>query len=231
MIFKGILPKAIAGNVVKTVTPQEGGSTEFTGALAKLIEQNPEIIDRLKKPVDKSSPKTPYEETQDKLKELDFYDDFQEYRRRLDEEARDKGGFRAGTAALTPVEYDGVVYTFSGGLEAGDFKNFLKMRAAEQRAAEQRAAEQNQPEPETIDREPVFPANPSPTQNPFQRPVEALPTQTPFQRPIGALPYYSPLTSPMDRSSLFFQSPPANNLVLTPAEALARARNVFIRSS
>jgi hypothetical protein len=227
MIFKGI-PKALAGNVVKTVTPQEGGSTEPTGALAKLIEQNPEIIDRLKKPVEKSSPNN-------SIRDLPFYDDFQAYRKRLDEEALDKGELRAGTAALTPVEYEGVVYTFGGGLEASDFKNFLKMRAAEQRAAEQ-----NQPEPEIIDRAPVFPANPPPTQNPFQRPVEALPTQrpvealptqNPFQGPMEALPYYSPLASPMDRSSLFFQRPPANNLVLTPAEALARARNVFIRSS
>ena len=220
MIFKGILPKAIAGGIIKTVTPQKGGSTEFTGALAKIIEQNPEIIDRLKKPVEKSSPKTPYEETQDKLKELPFYDDFQEYRRRLDEEARNKGEFRVGTAALTPVEYGGSVYTFGGGLEASDFKNFLKMREAAQRAAEQ-----NQPEPEIIDRAPVFP-----TQNPFQRPMAALSTQNPFQRPMEALPYYSPLASPIDRSSLFFQRPPANNLVLTPAEALARTRNIFIRS-
>ena len=153
MIFKGI-PKALAGNVVKTVTPQEGGSTEFTGALAKLIEQNPEIIDRLKKPVEEPSP------------------------------------------------------TFSNYEEMTE----AEQRAAEQRAAEQRAAEQNPPESESIDREPVFLANP-------------------FQRPMEGLPYYSPLASPMDMSSLFFQRPPANNLVLTPAEVLARARNVFIRSS
>ena len=161
MIFKGI-PKALAGNVVKTVTPQEGGSTEFIGALAKLIEQNPEIIDRLKKPVEKSSP---------------------------------------------------------------TFSNYEEMTEAEQRAAEQRAAEQNQPESENIDREPVFLANP------FQRPMEGPPTQIPFQRPMEGLPYYSPLAIPMDMSSLFFQRSPANNLVLTPAEVLARARNVFIRSS
>ena len=221
MIFKGILPKAIAGGVVKTVTPQEGnpfgkgGSTELTGALAKLIEQNPEIIDRLKNPVEKSSPNN-------SIRDLPFYDDFQAYRKRLDEEALDKGELRAGTAALTPVEYEGVVYTFGGGLEASDFKNFLKMREAAQREAEQNQPEpeiiDRAPEPEIIDRAPVFPANPPPTQNPFQRPMEAL-------------PYYSPLASQMDRSSLFFQRPPANNLVLTPAEALARARNVFIRSS
>jgi hypothetical protein len=166
MIFKGI-PKALAGNVVKTVTPQEGGSTEFIGALAKLIEQNPEIIDRLKKPVEKSSP------------------------------------------------------TFSNYEEMTE----AEQRAAEQRAAEQRAAEQNQPESENIDREPVFLANP------FQRPMEGPPTQIPFQRPMEGLPYYSPLAIPMDMSSLFFQRSPANNLVLTPAEVLARARNVFIRSS
>lgn len=220
MIFKGILPKAIAGGAIKTVTPQEGGSTEPTGALARLIELNPEIIEKLKNPEgEKSSPNN-------SITELPFYDEFRAYQKRLDEEARNKGEFRVGTQALTPVEYEGSVYTFGGGLEAADFKNFLKMRQ------QQPLLEQNLSEP----------ANPPATQYPLLT-QDSLPIQDPFQRQIDAPPVAralpmqernqiaaGPALNPVDRSSLFSRRRPAANLVLTPAEALAMARNPFNRS-
>ena len=155
------------------------------------------------------------------ITELPFYDEFRAYQKRLDEEARNKGEFRVGTQALTPVEYEGVVYTFGGGLEAADFKDFLKMRQLEQNLSE--------------------PSNPPATQYPL--PIQdQLPIQNPFQRQIDAPPIArvlpqqarnqiaaGPALTPMDRSSLFSQRQPAANLILTPAEALARARNPFNR--
>ena len=158
----------------------------------------------------------------DAIKELPFYDEFRAYQKRLDEEARNKGEFRVGTQALTPVEYEGSVYTFGGGLEASDFKNFLKMRQLEQNLSE--------------------PSNPPATQYPLLI-QDQLPIQYPFQRQIDAPPIArvlprqarnqiaaGPALTPMDRSSLFSQRQPEANLILTPAEALAMARNPFNRS-
>lgn len=161
----------------------------------------------------------------DAIKELPFYDEFRTYQKRLDEEARNKGEFRVGTQALTPVEYEGVVYTFGGGLEAADFKDFLKMRQ-QQPLLEQNLSEPADP-PAT--QYPLLIQDPLPTQYPFQRPIDtppiarALPRQEQNQIAAG------PALTPMDRSSLFFQRPSAANLILTPAEALARARNPFNR--
>jgi hypothetical protein len=225
MIFKGILPEALASGVVKAVTPQEGGSTEMSGALAKLIAQNPEIIDRLKKeqPVNPQPPdlpeSSPSEGVNRPATEIPFFDEFRDYQKRLEEEAFNRGEFRVGPAVITPVEYEGVVYNFGDGLSASDFKDFLRMRQVEQ----------NQPGPEIIDRATVFPSNPPATQNPFQRPTDAPPVARALPMPEPNQIAAGPALTPMGGSSPFFRGQQAANLALTPAEALAMARNPFNR--
>ena len=99
--------------------PQKDGSTEMSGALGRLIAQNPEILEVLKK----GSPQTPgVDESKPPA-----YDEFLEY-----QAGRPDDMFRAAPAVVTPVEYEGVTYNFGNPLQAEDYLNFMENRRQEQ---------------------------------------------------------------------------------------------------
>jgi len=208
MIFKGILPEAIAGGVVKAVTPQEGGSTEMSGALGRLIAQNPEILEVLKK----GSPQTPgVEESKPPA-----YEEFLKYYADQPDDM-----FKAAPAVVTPIEYEGVTYNFGNPLQAEAYLNFMENRRQEQIV--------NQPLPETPTSFPISPPTPV-VENPFQRPTEAPPVARALPMPEPNRVAAGPALTQMEMSSPFFRGQQPN-VALTPAEVLAMARNPFNRPS
>jgi hypothetical protein len=262
--------------------PQKGGSTEMSGALGKLIAQNPEILEVLKK----GSPQTPgVDESKPPA-----YDEFLEY-----QASRPDDMFRAAPAVVTPVEYEGVTYNFGNPLQAEDYLNFMENRRQDQIVSRPLPeAPTNYPisppaMPDLQDFE-VIPGNSildmapdagtlirladgtemrvgffgehSPLQQAYFNALQErraaatptpMPTPTPTPTPMPVNPFQrpeapsAPMPQPVNQYSAppvmqtgpsmtpitdfsFYQAP-QQEIALTPAEVLARARNPFNRPS
>ena len=216
MIFKGILPEAIAGGVVKAVTPQEGGSTEMSGALGRLIAQNPEILEVLRKqqPVDSNIEDMPRPEF-----------DIQDFE------------VIPGQSVMDMAPDAGTLIRLADGTEmrVGFFGEHTPLQQAYLNALqERRAAATPSPAPTAPDEVPpvarILPM-PDPTsvvENPFQRPTEAPPVARALPMPEPNRIAAGPALTQMEMSSPFFQGQQPN-VALTPAEVLAMARNPFNR--
>ena len=216
MIFKGILPEAIAGGVVKAVTPQEGGSTEMSGALGRLIAQNPEILEVLRKqqPVDSNIEDMPRPEF-----------DIQDFEVIPGQSVMDMAPDAATLIRLA----DGTE------MRVGFFGEHTPLQQAYLNALqERRAAATPSPAPTAPDEVPpvarILPM-PDPTrvvENPFQRPTEAPPVARALPMPEPNRVAAGPALTQMEMSSPFFRGQQPN-VALTPAEVLAMARNPFNR--
>jgi|DEB0MinimDraft_3_1074331.scaffolds.fasta_scaffold08774_2 hypothetical protein len=205
MIFKGILPEAIAGGVVKAVTPQEGGSTEMSGALGRLIAQNPEILEVLRKqqPVDSNIEDMPRPEF-----------DIQDFE------------VIPGQSVMDMAPDAGTLIRLADGTEmrVGFFGEHTPLQQAYLNALQERRAAAT-PSPAPTAPAPV----PTPVvENPFQRPTEAPPVARALPMPEPNRVAAGPALTQMEMSSPFFQGQQPN-VALTPAEVLAMARNPFNR--
>jgi len=205
MIFKGILPEAIAGGVVKAVTPQEGGSTEMSGALGRLIAQNPEILEVLRKqqPVDSNIEDMPRPEF-----------DIQDFE------------VIPGQSVMDMAPDAGTLIRLADGTEmrVGFFGEHTPLQQAYLNALQERRAAAT-PSPAPTAPDPV----PTPVvENPFQRPTEAPPVARALPMPEPNRVAAGPALTQMEMSSPFFQGQQPN-VALTPAEVLAMARNPFNR--
>jgi len=205
MIFKGILPEAIAGGVVKAVTPQEGGSTEMSGALGRLIAQNPEILEVLRKqqPVDSNIEDMPRPEF-----------DIQDFE------------VIPGQSVMDMAPDAGTLIRLADGTEmrVGFFGEHTPLQQAYLNALqERRAAATPSPAPTAPDLVPT-----PVVENPFQRPTEAPPVARALPMPEPNRVAAGPALTQMEMSSPFFQGQQPN-VALTPAEVLAMARNPFNR--
>jgi len=205
MIFKGILPEAIAGGVVKAVTPQEGGSTEMSGALGRLIAQNPEILEVLRKqqPVDSNIEDMPRPEF-----------DIQDFE------------VIPGQSVMDMAPDAGTLIRLADGTEmrVGFFGEHTPLQQAYLNALQERRAAAT-PSPAPTAPAPV----PTPVvENPFQRPTEAPPVARALPMPEPNRVAVGPALTQMEMSSPFFQGQQPN-VALTPAEVLAMARNPFNR--
>ena len=205
MIFKSILPEAIAGGVVKAITPQEGGSTEMSGALGRLIAQNPEILEVLRKqqPVDSNIEDMPRPEF-----------DIQDFE------------VIPGQSVMDMAPDAGTLIRLADGTEmrVGFFGEHTPLQQAYFNALQERRAAAT-PSPA-----PTAPM-PDPTpvvENPFQRPTEAPPVARALPMPEPNRVAAGPALTQMEMSSPFFQGQQPN-VALTPAEVLAMARNPFNR--
>jgi len=205
MIFKGILPEAIAGGVVKAVTPQEGGSTEMSGALGRLIAQNPEILEVLRKqqPVDSNIEDMPRPEF-----------DIQDFE------------VIPGQSVMDMAPDAGTLIRLADGTEmrVGFFGEHTPLQQVYLNALQERRAAAT-PSPAPTAPAPV----PTPVvENPFQRPTEAPPVARALPMPEPNRVAAGPALTQMEMSSPFFQGQQPN-VALTPAEVLAMARNPFNR--
>jgi len=205
MIFKGILPEAIAGGVVKAVTPQEGGSTEMSGALGRLIAQNPEILEVLRKqqPVDSNIEDMPRPEF-----------DIQDFE------------VIPGQSILDLAADAGTLIRLADGTEmrVGFFGEHTPLQQVYLNALQERRAAAT-PSPAPTAPAPV----PTPVvENPFQRPTEVPPVARALPMPEPNRVAAGPALTQMEMSSPFFQGQQPN-VALTPAEVLAMARNPFNR--
>lgn len=203
MIFKGILPEALASGVVKAVTPQEGGSTEMSGALGKLVAQNPEILEVLKKqqPVDSNIEDMPRPEF-----------DIQDFE------------VIPGNSVFDTAPDAGTLIRLADGTEmrVGFFGEHTPLQQAYFNALQERRA--------AATPSPVSEPAPAPVvENPFQRPTDAPPVARALPMPEPNQIAAGPALTPMGGSSPFFRGQQAANLALTPAEALAMARKPFNR--
>jgi len=218
MIFKGILPEAIAGGVVKAVTPQEGGSTEMSGALGRLISQNPEILEVLRKqqPVDSNIEDMP-------RPEFDIQDF--EVMPRPEFDIQD---FEVipGQSVMDMAPDAGTLIRLADGTEmrVGFFGEHTPLQQVYLNALQERRAAAT-PSPAPTAPAPV----PTPVvENPFQRPTEAPPVARALPMPEPNRVAAGPALTQMEMSSPFFQGQQPN-VALTPAEVLAMARNPFNR--
>jgi hypothetical protein len=205
MIFKSILPEALASGVVKAVTPQEGGSTEMSGALGRLIAQNPEILEVLRKqqPVDSNIEDMPRPEF-----------DIQDFE------------VIPGQSVMDMAPDAGTLIRLADGTEmrVGFFGEHTPLQQAYLNALQERRAAAT-PSPAPTAPDPV----PTPVvENPFQRPTEAPPVARALPMPEPNRVAAGPALTQMEMSSPFFQGQQPN-VALTPAEVLAMARNPFNR--
>ena len=187
--------------------PQKGGSTEMSGALGRLIAQNPEILEVLKK----GSPQKPGAFDENKPP---AYEEFLEYQAGQPDDM-----FKAAPAVVTPIEYEGVIYNFGNPLQAEAYLNFMENRRQQQIV--------NRPLPEVPPSFPISPPTPV-VENPFQRPTEAPPVARALPMPEPNRVAAGPALTQMEMSSPFFRGQQPN-VALTPAEVLAMARNPFNR--
>lgn len=189
--------------------PQEGGSTEFTGlggfggALGKIIAQNPEIIEVLKK-------QQPVESNIEEMPRPEFnIQDFQVV---------------SGDSVMDMAPDAGTLIRLADGTEmrVGFFGEHSPLQQFYLNALQERRA--------AATPSPVSEPAPAPVvENPFQRPTDAPPVARALPMPEPNQIAAGPALTPMNGSSPFFQGQQAANIALTPAEALAMARNPFNR--
>ena len=196
--------------------PQKGGSTEMSGALGRLIAQNPEILEVLRKqqPVDSNIEDMPRPEF-----------DIQDFE------------VIPGQSVMDMAPDAGTLIRLSDGTEmrVGFFGEHTPLQQAYLNALqERRAAATPSPAPTAPDEAPpvarILPM-PDPTpvvENPFQRPTEAPPVARALPMPEPNRVAAGPALTQMEMSSPFFQGQQPN-VALTPAEVLAMARNPFNR--
>jgi hypothetical protein len=205
MIFKGILPEALASGVVKAVTPQEGGSTEMSGALGKLVAQNPEILEVLKK-------QQPVESNIEEMPRPEFNIEPQDFQ------------VVSGDSVMDMAPDAGTLIRLADGTEmrVGFFGEHSPLQQFYLNALQERRA--------AATPSPVSESAPAPVvENPFQRPTDAPPVARALPMPEPNQIAAGPALTPMGGSSPFFRGQQAANLALTPAEALAMARKPFNR--
>jgi len=205
--------------------PQKDGSTEtlhsqafgsMKGALGRLITQNPEILEVLRKqqPVDSNIEDMPRPEFN--LQDFEVI---------------------PGQSILDMAADSGTLIRLADGTEmrVGFFGEHSPLQQAYFNALqERRAAATPSPAPTAPDEVPpvarILPM-PDPTpvvENPFQRPTEAPPVARALPMPEPNRVAAGPALTQMEMSSPFFQGQQPN-VALTPAEVLAMARNPFNR--
>ncbi len=185
--------------------PQKGGSTEMSGALGKLIAQNPEILEVLRKqqPVDSNIEDMPRPEFN--LQDFEVI---------------------PGQSILDMAPDSGTLIRLADGTEmrVGFFGEHSPLQQAYFNALQERRAAAT-PSPAPAPAPPV----PAPVvENPFQRPTEAPPVARALPMPEPNRVAAGPALTQMEMSSPFFQGQQPN-VALTPAEVLAMARNPFNR--
>jgi len=185
--------------------PQEGGSTEMSGALGRLIAQNPEILEVLRKqqPVDSNIEDMPRPEF-----------DIQDFE------------VIPGQSVMDMAPDAGTLIRLADGTEmrVGFFGEHTPLQQAYLNALQERRAAAT-PSPAPTAPAPV----PTPVvENPFQRPTEAPPVARALPMPEPNRVAAGPALTQMEMSSPFFQGQQPN-VALTPAEVLAMARNPFNR--
>ena len=187
--------------------PQEGGSTEMSGALGRLIAQNPEILEVLRKqqPVDSNIEDMPRPEF-----------DIQDFE------------VIPGQSVMDMAPDAGTLIRLADGTEmrVGFFGEHTPLQQVYLNALQERRAAAT-PSPAPTAPAPV----PTPVvENPFQRPTEAPPVARALPMPEPNRVAAGPALTQMEMSSPFFQGQQPN-VALTPAEVLAMARNPFNRPS
>ena len=185
--------------------PQKGGSTEMSGALGRLIAQNPEILEVLRKqqPVDSNIEDMPRPEF-----------DIQDFE------------VIPGQSVMDMAPDAGTLIRLADGTEmrVGFFGEHTPLQQAYLNALqERRAAATPSPAPTAPDLVPT-----PVVENPFQRPTEAPPVARALPMPEPNRVAAGPALTQMEMSSPFFQGQQPN-VALTPAEVLAMARNPFNR--
>jgi hypothetical protein len=185
--------------------PQEGGSTEMSGALGRLIAQNPEILEVLRKqqPVDSNIEDMPRPEF-----------DIQDFE------------VIPGQSVMDMAPDAGTLIRLADGTEmrVGFFGEHTPLQQVYLNALQERRAAAT-PSPAPTAPAPV----PTPVvENPFQRPTEAPPVARALPMPEPNRVAAGPALTQMEMSSPFFQGQQPN-VALTPAEVLAMARNPFNR--
>ena len=185
--------------------PQEGGSTEMSGALGRLIAQNPEILEVLRKqqPVDSNIEDMPRPEF-----------DIQDFE------------VIPGQSVMDMAPDAGTLIRLADGTEmrVGFFGEHTPLQQAYLNALQERRAAAT-PSPAPTAPAPV----PTPVvENLFQRPTEAPPVARALPMPEPNRVAAGPALTQMEMSSPFFQGQQPN-VALTPAEVLAMARNPFNR--
>jgi hypothetical protein len=185
--------------------PQKGGSTEMSGALGRLIAQNPEILEVLRKqqPVDSNIEDMPRPEF-----------DIQDFE------------VIPGQSVMDMAPDAGTLIRLADGTEmrVGFFGEHTPLQQVYLNALQERRAAAT-PSPAPTAPAPV----PTPVvENPFQRPTEAPPVARALPMPEPNRVAAGPALTQMEMSSPFFQGQQPN-VALTPAEVLAMARNPFNR--
>ena len=194
--------------------PQKDGSTEtlhsqafglMKGALGRLITQNPEILEVLRKqqPVDSNIEDMPRPEF-----------DIQDFE------------VIPGQSVMDMAPDAGTLIRLADGTEmrVGFFGEHTPLQQAYLNALQERRAAAT-PSPAPTAPDPV----PTPVvENPFQRPTEAPPVARALPMPEPNRVAAGPALTQMEMSSPFFQGQQPN-VALTPAEVLAMARNPFNR--
>ena len=185
--------------------PQKGGSTEMSGALGRLIAQNPEILEVLRKqqPVDSNIEDMPRPEF-----------DIQDFE------------VIPGQSVMDMAPDAGTLIRLADGTEmrVGFFGEHTPLQQVYLNALQERRAAAT-PSPAPTAPAPV----PTPVvEDPFQRPTEAPPVARALPMPEPNRVAAGPALTQMEMSSPFFQGQQPN-VALTPAEVLAMARNPFNR--
>ena len=185
--------------------PQKGGSTEMSGALGRLIAQNPEILEVLRK-------QQPADSNIEDMPRPEF--DIQDFE------------VIPGQSVMDMAPDAGTLIRLADGTEmrVGFFGEHTPLQQAYLNALQERRAAAT-PSPAPTAPAPV----PTPVvENPFQRPTEAPPVARALPMPEPNRVAAGPALTQMEMSSPFFQGQQPN-VALTPAEVLAMARNPFNR--